>query len=142
MDLSLSVVAGKADPPVCKLVDEKQEREERARRERERRRAERERRKAEAKEVRFSTRTEANDLSMKLSKVERMLDEGHSVRLAVRFRRGDRLSRPRETVGKELLEHLESKLSAKAYRQHPPRMPSPAYMHLQLAPSSRPPSNP
>jgi translation initiation factor IF-3 len=81
--LDLIEVAATADPPVCRIADVgkfKFEQEKRARD------AKKNQHVSEVKEVRLRPRTDDHDLQVRVRAARRFLEEGHKVKVEVRFR--------------------------------------------------------
>jgi translation initiation factor IF-3 len=81
--LDLIEVAATADPPVCRIADLgkfKFEQEKRARD------AKKNQHVSEVKEVRLRPRTDDHDLQVRVRAARRFLEEGHKVKVEVRFR--------------------------------------------------------
>ncbi|XP_024397896.1 uncharacterized protein [Physcomitrium patens] len=117
--LDLVEVDGKADPPVCKLMDFSRERFKVKKQEKDLRKKQLERRRLDdLKEVRFSSRTEQKDLEMKADVVTRLLTRGHRVKLAVQFHGNDK----GEEVGVELLERAMRLLGVEVKVENGPRV--------------------
>jgi translation initiation factor IF-3 len=103
--LDLVEVDASAAPPVCKIVDAgKYAYDARKRTVGARRRA----RTAEMKEIRLRPMTDPHDLAVKTRAVRRFLEDGHDVRLVVRFR-GRELTHPEEA--KDRLDAMLSQLA-------------------------------
>ena len=118
-ELDLVEVDGKADPPVCKLMDFSKERFKVKKQEKDLRKKQLERRRLDdLKEVRFSSRTEQKDLEMKAETVTRLLVRGHRVKLAVQFHGNDK----GDEVGVDLLERALSLLQAEVKVETGPRV--------------------
>lgn len=82
-DLNLVEVAPNAVPPVCRVLDYgkfkyEEEKKERA--------AKKHQHTSELKELRLRPRTDEHDLQVRARAARRFLEEGHKVRLVVRFR--------------------------------------------------------
>jgi translation initiation factor IF-3 len=82
-DLNLVEVAPNATPPVCRILDYgkfkyEEEKKERA--------AKKHQHTSELKELRLRPRTDEHDLQVRARAARRFLEEGHKVRLVVRFR--------------------------------------------------------
>jgi translation initiation factor IF-3 len=82
-DLNLVEVAPNAVPPVCRILDYgkfkyEEEKKERA--------AKKHQHTSELKELRLRPRTDEHDLQVRARAARRFLEEGHKVRLVVRFR--------------------------------------------------------
>jgi translation initiation factor IF-3 len=82
-DLDLVEVAANAVPPVCKLLDYGRFKYEQTKKERE---AKKHQHTSELKELRLRPRTDDHDLDVRSRAARRFLEEGHKVRLLVRFR--------------------------------------------------------
>ena len=97
--LDLIEVAPTAEPPVCRIADFgkfKFEQEKRARD------AKKSQHVSEVKEVRLRPRTDEHDLQVRVRAARRFLEEGHKVKVEVRFR-GREASHPevaREQIGR------------------------------------------
>jgi translation initiation factor IF-3 len=97
--LDLIEVAATADPPVCRIADLgkfKFEQEKRARD------AKKNQHVSEVKEVRLRPRTDDHDLQVRVRAARRFLEEGHKVKVEVRFR-GREASHPevaRDQIGR------------------------------------------
>jgi translation initiation factor IF-3 len=81
--LDLVEVAANAVPPVCKLVDFGRYKYEQTKRERE---AKKHQHATEVKELRLRPTTDPHDLDVRARAARKFLEEGHKVRLLVRFR--------------------------------------------------------
>jgi translation initiation factor IF-3 len=81
--LDLIEVAASADPPVCRIADVgkfKFEQDKRARESKKNQHV------SEVKEVRLRPRTDDHDLQVRVRAARRFLEEGHKVKVEVRFR--------------------------------------------------------
>jgi translation initiation factor IF-3 len=81
--LDLIEVTANATPPVCLIADLGRYRFEQDRRSRE---AKKNQRVSEVKEVRLRPRTDEHDLQVRVRAARRFLEEGHKVKVEVRFR--------------------------------------------------------
>ena len=81
--LDLIEVAASADPPVCRIDDLGKFRFEQGKRARD---AKKNQHVSEVKEVRLRPRTDAHDLQVRVRAARRFLEEGHKVKVEVRFR--------------------------------------------------------
>ncbi len=81
--LDLVMIAPKAKPPVCKIMDYGKHKFELAKKERE---ARRKQRPMNVKEVRFSASIEKHDFDTKLRNAQRFLKAGDKVKVSVMFR--------------------------------------------------------
>ena len=82
-DLDLVEVAANAVPPVCKLLDYGRFKYEQTKKERE---AKKHQHTSELKELRMRPGTDDHDLDVRARAARRFLEDGHKVRLLVRFR--------------------------------------------------------
>jgi len=82
-DLDLVEVAANAVPPVCKLLDYGRFKYEQTKKERE---AKKHQHATELKELRLRPGTDDHDVDVRARSARRFLEEGHKVRLLVRFR--------------------------------------------------------
>ena len=82
-DLDLVEVAANAMPPVCKLLDYGRFKYEQTKKERE---AKKHQHAVELKELRMRPGTDDHDVDVRARSARRFLEEGHKVRLLVRFR--------------------------------------------------------
>ena len=81
--LDLIEVAATADPPVCRIADLGRFRFEQDKRSRD---AKKHQHMSEVKEVRLRPRTDEHDLQVRVRAARRFLEEGHKVKVEVRFR--------------------------------------------------------
>jgi translation initiation factor IF-3 len=82
-DLDLVEVAPNADPPVCRMLDYGKYIYKRTKREREAKKAQKSR---EIKEIRLRPKTGEHDIDHKVRDARRFLEDGHKVKVRVRFR--------------------------------------------------------
>lgn len=82
-DLDLVEVAANAVPPVCKLLDFGRAKYEQTKKERE---AKKHQHAIELKELRLRPGTDDHDVDVRARSARRFIEEGHKVRLLVRFR--------------------------------------------------------
>ena len=82
-DLDLVEVAANAMPPVCKLLDYGRFKYEQTKKERE---AKKHQHATELKELRLRPGTDDHDVDVRARSARRFIEEGHKVRLLVRFR--------------------------------------------------------
>lgn len=114
--LDLVEVAPTAEPPVCRIVDYgrfKYESEKKAREVKKRQHT------SELKEIRLRPRTDEHDLAVRAKHARRFLEEGHKVRLEVRFR-GREVTHPE--VAREQIERIVQGLTDIAVLERPPQM--------------------
>ena len=81
--LDLIEVAATADPPVCRIADLGRFRFEQDKRSRD---AKKNQHVSEVKEVRLRPRTDEHDLQVRVRAARRFLEDGHKVKVEVRFR--------------------------------------------------------
>jgi translation initiation factor IF-3 len=115
-DLNLVEVAPNAQPPVCKILDYgkfkfEEEKKERA--------ARKNQHTSELKELRLRPRTDDHDLQVRARAARRFLEEGHKVRLVVRFR-GRESTHPE--VARAQINHIAERLSDIAVVERAPEM--------------------
>ena len=82
-DLDLVMIAPKATPPVCKIIDYGKFRFEQAKREKE---AKKNQRVIEIKEIRLSLNIDTHDFETKLNHARKFLGGGDKVKVSIRFR--------------------------------------------------------
>jgi len=82
-NLDLIEVAATADPPVCRIADLGKFRFEQDKRARD---AKKSQHISEVKEVRLRPRTDEHDLQVRVRAARRFLEDGHKVKVEVRFR--------------------------------------------------------
>ncbi len=82
-ELDLVLIAPKANPPVCKIIDYGKFRYEQTRKEKE---AKKKQKTVEIKEIRLSPNIGANDLNTKATNARKFLSKGNRVKVTVRFR--------------------------------------------------------
>jgi translation initiation factor IF-3 len=115
-ELNLVEVAPNAQPPVCKILDYgkfkyEEEKKERA--------ARKNQHTSELKELRLRPRTDEHDLQVRARAARRFLEEGHKVRLVVRFR-GRESTHPE--VARAQINHIAERLSDIAVVERAPEM--------------------
>ena len=82
-ELDLVMIAAKAAPPVCKIVDFGKYRYEQMRKEKENRKKQKI---TEVKEVRLTPNIDTNDLNTKVNSARKFLEKGDKVKVSLRFR--------------------------------------------------------
>jgi len=82
-NLDLVRIAPQASPPVCKIMDYGKYRFELSKKEKEARKNQKQ---VELKEIRLSVNIDTHDFNTKLNHTTRFLQEGHKVKVSVRFR--------------------------------------------------------
>lgn len=81
--LDLVMIAPKAEPPVCRIMDYGKFRFEQIKKDKE---AKKNQKVVEIKEIRFSPKIDVNDFNTKLKAAQKFLDNGDKVKVSVRFR--------------------------------------------------------
>jgi translation initiation factor IF-3 len=81
-EVDLVEVAGKATPPVCKIIDFKKFKYLEQKKESE---SKKKSRRLDIKEIRFTPFISKNDLDYRIRRAEEFLKEGHKVRITVKF---------------------------------------------------------
>lgn len=115
-ELDLVMVASKASPPVCKIVDYGKYRYEQTRREKE---ARKNQKTIEVKEIRFSPNIDTNDFNTKVNACRKFIEKGNKVKVSLRFR-GREISHMAKS--KHLLEDFAQNLSDIATVEKLPKM--------------------
>ena len=115
-NLDLVEVAPNAVPPVCKILDFGRFKYEQSKHDRETRRNQHI---VELKELRLRPKTDEHDLDVRIRAARRFLEEGHKVKLLVRFR-GREHAHPE--VATKQMERIISKLTDIAVVERPPMM--------------------
>jgi translation initiation factor IF-3 len=115
-DLNLVEVAANAVPPVCRILDYgkfkyEEEKKERA--------AKKHQHTSELKELRLRPRTDDHDLEVRARAARKFLEDGHKVRLVVRFR-GRESTHPE--VARAQINHIADKLTDIAVVERAPEM--------------------
>lgn len=82
-NLDLVEVAPQASPPVCRIMDYGKFKYEQSKRERD---ARKKQKSVELKELRLRPKIDQHDFEVKTKSARRFLEEGHKVKVAVRFR--------------------------------------------------------
>ncbi|MBQ9815831.1 MAG: translation initiation factor IF-3 [Lachnospiraceae bacterium] len=82
-ELDLVLIAPKAAPPVCKIIDFGKFRYEQARKEKE---AKKKQKVIEVKEIRLSPNIDLNDIKTKANMARKFIEHGDKVKVALRFR--------------------------------------------------------
>ena len=82
-DLDLVKIAPQAKPPVCKILDYGKYRFEMQKREKE---AKKNQKVVELKEIRLSLNIDTNDFNTKVNQAAKFLQQGHKVKVSIRFR--------------------------------------------------------
>jgi translation initiation factor IF-3 len=114
--LDLVEVSPNARPPVCRLMDYGKFMYEKSRRDREARRAQKQ---VEIKEIQVRPKTAEHDVSFKMSRARKFLQEGNKIRVRVRFR-GREITHSDLAI--ELMERVAAELGDVATVELSPRM--------------------
>lgn len=130
-DLDLVEVAANAVPPVCKLVDFGRFKYEQTKRERE---AKKHQHLTEMKELRLRPKTDDHDLDVRAKAARKFLEEGHKVRILVRFR-GREAQHP--DIARGQIDHIARSVADMAFVEQGPAMEGRA-MFAVLARGSKP----
>ncbi|MGD7653121.1 MAG: translation initiation factor IF-3 [Verrucomicrobiales bacterium] len=113
--LDLVEIAGKADPPVCKIVDYGKYKYEQSKL----KKGQKTKSSTRMKEVKFRVRTDQHDYNIKLNRAENFLDANHKCRFVLQFR-------GRENAHKDLgfvvLNRIIEDLKTMAQVDQPPRL--------------------
>lgn len=112
--LDLVEIAGKADPPVCKIIDYGKFKYEQSKLKKQKSKAS-----TKMKEVKFRVGTDQHDYNIKLGRAEGFLDTNHKVRFVLQFR-------GRENAHKDLgfvvLNRIIEDLKSMAAVDQPPKL--------------------
>lgn len=114
--LDLVEVSPNAEPPVCRMMDYGKFLYEKSKRERKARKAQKT---VEVKEIRLRPKTGDHDVEFKVRDAERFLNQGHKVKVRVRFR-GREITYPE--IARELLVAFSERLSEVSVVESRPRM--------------------
>lgn len=114
--LDLIEVAANAVPPVCRIADIGRYRFEQDKRARD---AKKNQHVSEVKEVRLRPRTDEHDLQVRVRAARRFLEEGHKVKVEVRFR-GREASHPE--VAQAQIAQIAQGVADIAIMERPPSM--------------------
>lgn len=128
-NLDLVMVAPKAKPPVCRIMDYGKYRYEQQKKEKE---ARKKQRVINTKEVRLSPTIEEHDFNTKLRNARKFLTKGDKVKAAIRFR-GRAITHA--DLGKEVLERLAKECEDIATVEQRPKMEGRS-MFLVLVPKT------
>ncbi|NOQ45761.1 MAG: translation initiation factor IF-3 [Desulfobulbaceae bacterium] len=82
-DLDLVEVSGKAEPPVCRIMNYDKYRYELKKKQQE---AKKKQTVIETKEIKFRPKTEEHDLNFKIKKIKKFLEAKNKVKITMRFR--------------------------------------------------------
>ncbi len=115
-DLNLVEVAPNAQPPVCRIFDYGKYKYEEEKKERA---ARKHQHTSELKELRLRPRTDEHDLMVRARAARKFLEDGHKVRLVVRFR-GRESTHPE--VARAQINHIAQTVSDIAVMERTPEM--------------------
>ncbi len=130
--LDLVEVAPNENPPVCKLMDYGRFRYEQTKKERDSRKSQKQ---VVLKEVRFSPKIDDHDIETKTRMVRRFLDEGHKVKLTVKFK-GREMAHT--NLGRDVLEQVRLMLGESLVVEAPAKMEGKS---MTMVVSAKPPKN-
>ncbi len=102
--VDLVLIAPKAEPPVCKIIDYGKFKYEQMRKEKE---AKKKQKTIEVKEIRLSPNIDVNDIKTKANMARKFLEKGDKVKVALRFR-GREMAHMQE--GKHVLDDFSQML--------------------------------
>jgi translation initiation factor IF-3 len=128
--LDLVEVAGKVDPPVCRIMDYGKHQYEESKRQRE---AKRKQVQQKVKEVKLHPNIDDNDLNTKTRRVVEFLSKGDKVKIRLVYR-GREMAHPE--IGQQVVERLLNAVGDAAVIDSPPRQMGRNYQ-LILAPKSQ-----
>lgn len=111
--MDLAEIAPKASPPVAKILDWGKYRYEQDKLEQKSRKKHKQ---VEVKGIRMGLKISSHDLDVKRGKASKFLDEGHKVRIALRFK-GREITRP--DLGKAVLQTFAASLEGVEIEQQP-----------------------
>jgi translation initiation factor IF-3 len=130
--LDLVMIAPKALPPVCRIMDYGKFCFEQAKKEKEARRNQHE---VEIKEIRMSPNIDVHDLDVKQRNATRFLEDGNKVKVSVRFK-GRSIAHA--SLGEQLLVQFAEGLNEIAAVEKPPKLEG-RNMAMFLAPKAKAP---
>jgi translation initiation factor IF-3 len=130
--LDLVEVAPNENPPVCKLMDYGRFRYEQTKKERDSRKTQKQ---VVLKEVRFSPKIDDHDIETKARMVRRFLDEGHKVKLTVKFK-GREMAHT--NLGRDVLDQVRLMLGESLVVEAPAKMEGKS---MTMVVSGKPPKN-
>ena len=114
--LDLAEIAPSAQPPVVKILDWGQYRYEQTKQQAKSRKNQKQ---VEIKEVRLGLKIGQHDLDVKLNRARKFLEQGHKVKIALRFR-GREITRPQ--LGREILDRVMETMSDIAAQEQAPTL--------------------
>lgn len=126
--LDLVEVSPEARPPVCKLMDYGRFKYEQAQIDKQRRRNAAD---SAPKEIRLRPNTDKHDIEIKAAHAREFLEEGHKVRVTLRFRGAEMR---RQDVGRETLKQIVAQLQDCGRPEGPPGEMEGRNLSIQIAP--------
>ena len=127
LDLDLVKVAPQAKPPVCKILDYGKYRFEMQKKEKE---AKKNQKVIELKEIRLSLNIDTNDFNTKVNQAAKFLQQGHKVKVSIRFR-GREMA---HSLGIDVEQRFAQALEGKAVVDKQPKLEGRSMM-MFLSPS-------
>ena len=116
LKMAIVKVAPQAKPPVCKILDYGKYRFEMQKKEKE---AKKNQKVVELKEIRLSLNIDTNDFNTKVNQAAKFLQQGHKLKVSIRFR-GREMAHPEQ--GLNVLERLAEDLKPYATVESKPKM--------------------
>lgn len=114
--LDLVEIAPQGEPPVCKIMDWGKYRFEQSKKSQA---AKRKTKQIQIKEIKFRPGTDENDYQIKMRRLKNFLEEGHKIKVTLRFR-GREMAH--QELGLDLLNRVESDLGSDITVEQRPRM--------------------
>ena len=115
-EVDLVLIAPKAEPPVCRIIDYGKFRYEQLQREKE---AKKKQRTVDVKEIRLSPNIDVNDIKTKANNARKFIEKGDKVKVALRFR-GREMAHMNES--KHILDDFVEMLADVANVDKPPKV--------------------
>ena len=115
-EVDLVLIAPKAEPPVCRIIDYGKFRYEQLQREKE---AKKKQRTVDVKEIRLSPNIDVNDIKTKANNARKFIEKGDKVKVALRFR-GREMAHMNES--KHILDDFAEMLADVANVDKPPKV--------------------
>lgn len=116
LGLDLAEIAPNAEPPVARILDWGKYRYEQTKQEQ---KARRNQKQVEVKEVRLGLKIGDHDLEVKLKRARKFLEEGHKVKMSLRFR-GREITHP--DLGFAMMERVKEQLADIAAQEQAPAL--------------------
>ncbi len=115
-ELDLVEISPTAEPPVCKIINFGKYKYEQ---DKKRALANKKQKQVQVKEIKIRSGTEESDYQVKLRNLIRFLEEGHKVKISLRFR-GREISH--QSLGLQMLKRIEADVTNISTIEQPPRM--------------------